>query len=710
MASELIDFKKELHQDIALDAAIAELYPDESFFDLVSSILGDAGIVDGMEYAPYRDSTRKIKIDGFSWNELEKVFSGVIIHLGDEPLNVETISRKEIEGFGKRVFKYLSEATSRQFRDSLDVSSVGKNTADFLSSIQSEVLKYRVILITDSVVSDRVKNIQIEAVNEMPTSIEVWDLERLMKLVQSAHETEEFTVDFSTSAQNVQVIEASRLPNGSVTYMGIMPATVLAKIYGDYGQRLLESNVRTFLDFRAGPNKAMKQGLVLEPEKFFSYNNGLTITASSASIENINGVSVIRDLDNMQIVNGGQTTATIYFTPNELGGLDTEQGKLLYRDVDLSKVSVQMKLTVMNVDDFEFANNYKADISRFANFQTAVNAGDLSSNSPFHKDIERLSRRTSMPIGELGFPTKWFYERARGQYSTKKRGLSAVGLKKFTQEFPKAQVFTKDMLNKYEVTWQMQPHIVKKGTTPARNFLMSQVKASYSKDPSYRVETDYFQDLISKMILFKEVDKAVLKSDWYKAESGLKAEAVTYSIALVRKTLIAKGLDINLAYIYQNQTTSDQLKNTIVEVAGVIRRNIMNSQFRAGSGNVSEFCRNENGWKRIQMIDIDIDSLMYPDVVNSDEQKEIEAEMEQVGEASAHMSDYEKVMAVPADEWQKLASHNLRSYRLESPQVNLPSKCAQMHRGGRALTEKQLGFVLKIYDEAKSAGFEYGRT
>ena len=151
------------------------------------------------------------------------------------------------------------------------------------------------------------------------------------------------------------------------------------------------------------------------------------------------------------------------------------------------------------------------------------------------------------------------------------------------------------------------------------------------------------------------------------------------------------------------------MRHIIVEVAGDIRRNIMNSQFRAGSGNVSEFCRNENGWKRIQIIDIDISSLKYPDIVNSDEQKEIDADMEQLGEASAHMSDYEKVMAVPTDAWQKLASHNLRSYRLESPQVNLPSKYAQMHRGGRALTEKQLVFVLKIYDEAKSIGFEYGR-
>ena len=710
MASDIFEYKEELHQDIALDSAIAELYPEESFFDLVSSVLSDAGIVDDMEYAPFRDTPRGMKLDGFSWNELEKVFCGVIVHLGEDPFDIETISRKEIEAFGKRVFKYLSEATSTQFRESLDVSSIGKSTADFLSSIQSEILKYRVILITDSVVSDRVKNIQIESVNETPTSIEVWDLERLMKLVQSAHETEEFTVDFSSSKKKVQVIEASRLANGAVTYMGIMPATVLSKIYGDYGQRLLESNVRTFLDFRAGPNKAMKQGLVLEPEKFFSYNNGLTITASSASIENENGVKVIRALENMQIVNGGQTTATIYFTPNETGGLDTDQGKLLYRDVQLDKVSVQMKLTVMNVDDFEFANTYKADISKFANFQTAVNAGDLSSNSPFHKDMERLSRRTSMPIGDLGYPTKWFYERARGQYSTKKRGLSTSGLKKFIQEYPKAQVFTKDLLNKYEVTWQMHPHIVKKGTTPARNFLMSQFKAKYLKDPSMRIEVDYYQDLISKMILFKQVDKAVLKSDWYRAETGLKAEAVTYSIALVRKKLVDQGFDINLEFIYQNQNISDQLRDSIVAAAGVIRRNIMNSHFRAGSGNVSEFCRNENGWKRIQMIDIDVSSLKNPDVINCEEKRDIEDNKTQVGAASAHMSDYDRVIAISAGEWQKLASYNLQSYRLESPQVNLPSKCAQMHRGGRVLSEKQLSYVLKIYNEAKSGGFEYGRT
>jgi hypothetical protein len=706
--SDLSEFKEELHQDIMLDSAIAELYPEESFFDLMSSTLNEAGIVDDMEYAPFRDTRKGIKIDGYSWNELERVFCGVIVDLSDDPQDVSSISKTEIEALGKRVSRYLDLATTKKFRDSLDVSSIGRGTGDFLAHVKDQILKYRVIVITDSLISDRVKKISIDSIDDKKTSIEIWDLERLMKLSQSAHETEEFVVDLSNTKQPVQVIEASRLDNDTVTYMGVMPASVLFNIYEEFGQRLLESNVRTFLDFRAGPNKSMRQGLMLEPEKFFSYNNGLTITATSAKIIEIGGRLVVHSLDNMQIVNGGQTTATIYFTPNEPGGLDTASGKLLYRDVQLDKVSVQMKLTVMNGDDAEFSNTYKANISRYANFQTAVNAGDLTSNSPFHKDIERLSRKTSMPLGGEGYPTKWFYERARGQYSTKKRGLGLSEVRKFMMEYPKAQVFTKDLLNKYEVTWQMQPHIVKKGTTPARNYLMAQIKKKYEDNPSYRLEADYFQDIVAKMILFKQVDKAVLKSTWYQLETGLKAEAVTYAIPLVRKRLIDQGKDINLSYIYQNQAISPALTAVIVESAGVIRANIMSSQFRAGSGNVSEFCRNENGWKRIQMVDIDISGLGYPDIIDGEDIKKAEESKEAIADASAQMTDFDQIMAISDIEWQKLASYNLKSFRLESPEVKLPSMCAQLHRGGRMLTDKQLTFVLKIYRSSKERGFEFG--
>ena len=708
--SDLLEFKEELHQDITLDSAIDELYPEESFFDLMSVVLNEAGIVDDVAYAPFRDSRKGIRIDGYAWNELERVFCGIIVHLSDEPQHVASIPRVEIEKLGVRVSRYLEQAPSKKFRDGLDVSSSGRITGDFLANIKESILKYRVVVITDSVISDRVRNINIEPIDEKRTSIEVWDLERLMKLARSSHETEEFVVDLSKAKQSVQVIEASRLDNGAVTYMGIMPASVLYDVYGEFGQRLLESNVRTFLNFTAGPNKAMRRGLVLEPEKFFSYNNGLTITASSANIVNTDGRLVIHSLENMQIVNGGQTTATIYFTRNEKGGLDTEDGTLLYKDVDLDKVSVQMKLTVMNIDDADFANSYKADISRYANFQTAVNDGDLTSNSPFHKDMERLSRRTPMPIGDIGYPTKWFYERAKGQYSTKKRDVGKPGERKFIMEYPSHQKFNKDALNKYEATWQMQPHIVKKGSKQARKYVMEQVAKKYEKDANFRLEVNYFQDIVAKMILFKQIDKAVLKSEWYKLETGLKAEAVTYAIPMVRKKLIEKGLDINLSYLYQNQSISNSLTDVIVAAAELIRKNIMNSQFRAGSGNVSEFCRNEDGWKRIQMIPVDVSALKYPDIIDGEEIKAAQENSVEIADASSQVTDFDFVMSISDTEWQKLASFNLKSYRLESPEVKLPSMCAKLHRGGRMLSDKQLKFVIKIYKSSQERGFEFGKV
>ena len=260
--SDLLVFKKELHQDVALDSAIGELYPEESFFDLTGVVLSEAGIVDDVGYWPYRDTQKGIKLDGYAWNALERVFCGIIVDWSDEPNELTYIPKKDIDTLGKRVSRYLEQAPTRKFRDSLDVSSPGLIPADKLVNVKDEILKYRVIVITDNIIGDRVKNINIQPIDEKKTSIEIWDLERLMKLSLSSHETEEFVVDLSEAKQSVQVIEASRLDNGAVTYMGIMPASVLHDVYGEFGQRLLESNVRTFLNFTAGPNKAMRRGLL----------------------------------------------------------------------------------------------------------------------------------------------------------------------------------------------------------------------------------------------------------------------------------------------------------------------------------------------------------------------------------------------------------------------------------------------------------------
>ena len=168
----------------------------------------------------------------------------------------------------------------------------------------------------------------------------------------------------------------------------------------------------------------MRKSLVTEPEHFFAYNNGLTVTATGIETEIESGQLVLTALENMQIVNGGQTTAAIYFSPREKGGIKGADKTYSYSSIDLDKVYVQMKLTV--IEDKQEAESIKANIATFANSQNSIQQSDLVSNHPFHLNIETRSRKQLMPAGEAGLSTKWFYERARGQYTTKLRALKGT--------------------------------------------------------------------------------------------------------------------------------------------------------------------------------------------------------------------------------------------------------------------------------------------
>ena len=148
-------------------------------------------------------------------------------------------------------------------------------------------------------------------------------------------------------------MHGATLPSGAKAYLGVMPAQILSRIYDEFGQRLLEGNVRTFLDFRGGVNSGLRKTLVTEPDNFFAYNNGITLTAESAVVQHDGDVTRIKSLKNLQIVNGGQTTAAIYFAPREKGGVKTANGEIPYRSIDLSKVSVQMKLTIFEESEQE---------------------------------------------------------------------------------------------------------------------------------------------------------------------------------------------------------------------------------------------------------------------------------------------------------------------------------------------------------------------
>ena len=238
----------------------------------------------------------------------------------------------------------------------------------------------------------------------IPIFYRVIDLNYLFNVTEKSH-IPHYTIDFYKEGYNVPCIISTSENEEYQSYLAIISGQALAAIYEKYGSRLLEQNVRSFLQFTGKVNKGIRTTILKEPHMFLAFNNGIAATAERIEL----GVSpdgkglVITSVQDFQVVNGGQTTASIYHT--------------LKKDkADISGIFVQLKLSVV-----KNRNNFSEIVSRiseYANTQNKVSVSDLSSNRPYHIELEKLSRNIFAPhvTGQIGQQTKWFYERARGQY------------------------------------------------------------------------------------------------------------------------------------------------------------------------------------------------------------------------------------------------------------------------------------------------------
>ncbi|MCS2592217.1 AIPR family protein [Bacteroides thetaiotaomicron] len=133
---------------------------------------------------------------------------------------------------------------------------------------------------------------------------------------------------------------------------------------------------------------------------FLAFNNGLAATADHIELDST-GRNIVK-ISNLQIVNGGQTTASIYHTWKK-------------DKADISGIFVQAKISVIKRAE-EFAD-IVSRISRYANTQNKVNDADFTANNAHLVAFEKLSRYILTPITEdSNIQTYWFFERARGQY------------------------------------------------------------------------------------------------------------------------------------------------------------------------------------------------------------------------------------------------------------------------------------------------------
>ena len=452
-------------------------------------------------------------------------------------------------------------------------------------------------------------------INDVDVFVHTWDVARLFKINESnsVHEPIEIEFEkFTEEGKGLQCLQVPSIDEMYDCYLAIVPGEVLANLYKEFSNELLESNVRAFLGQAGKFNKGIRDTIRTKPQMFLPYNNGITATAESVEIESIDGQLVITRLNDFQIVNGGQTTASLYHTQKK------------YKEADLSKIFVQMKLTV--IKDKEQKNIEVPNISRFANSQNKVSELDLSSNNPYFVQIENLSRKKYVVNPEnKNQSLLWFFERANGQYRETLNKQTPSQQKKFKEQNPSHLKFVKSDVAKFINLWELEPHFVAQGSQ--KNFIHFTKKINILVSKNKPVGENLYKKLIANAILFKATDKLFgRKGVDAIGDTNLKSFTVAYTVSYFHY-LTDNRLD--LWKIYEDQKIDDVLTNHFKKLLVFVYDNLVKE---ANNSLISEYAKRESSWNRLKETpynevfqDILSDYLISPEEKeNRESEKEID--------------------------------------------------------------------------------------
>lgn len=583
----LIQFRNDILDDVALAAEVNNELTQTSFVEVFADYLAEIGILNDFVYAQYRRPSkvgrRNASVDGYSENIFEETISLVLSdYSGEEAItNLTKTEANRILNEGKA---FVSESINGNLRLEIDKSNPAYYLSSellFLGVKKKEIRKVKLFLLTDKKLSSSAKSFPSEIVDDVSIDYSVWTIDRLFENIQD--EAEERDILFTEYGG--EPIPCLSLDVGDYpSYMCAMPGTLLANLYEKLDTELLEGNIRSFLSTRVAVNKGIRRTIVNEPSMFFVYNNGISATASGVHIETHEGQQLLAGITDFQIVNGGQTTASLFNSR--------------YKDkANLETIFVPMKLTVV---EKEKAKAVIPLIAEYANTQNRVSAADFFSNHAFCVKMERYSRtcRVAPKNGEQ-FDTYWFFERAKGQYTQAQIGKTKREINEFKLRYPKSQTFTKTDLAKFRNSWSGMPDTVSKGAQTNFQKFADKIKDDYEKNEATYNEK-YFKETVALGIVFHAVEKIVSSQDWY--QQGYRAQIVTYSIALFAELFQKQypNYSVDLIKIWNNQEMPDVMAKEFVALTKIVNE-ILNDPNR-GTVNVTQWCKREACWKNMKKV------------------------------------------------------------------------------------------------------------
>lgn len=587
----LEEFHQNLVQTILSDTQSRGLTKSKSFFENVCKELVEIAELT-RNYTEAEYTKRGMEVYGYDYDD-EREILALITQVFFQEESIQTLNLEEIETKFKRLKTFLTKCAQllhKEMEEGYEHYSMAYAIYQFLE--QGKINKIRLLLISDGKATRNLKEIPNEYFKDIEIEHRVIDIEYLYKTYASQNASGDFEVELKIPALKVDSFKDYE------SYLAVMDANTLVGIYDKYGQRLLERNIRTFLQFRGNVNKGLRNTIESVPHKFFAYNNGITAVASGVEIDMQGNITKIQ---NFQIVNGGQTASAIYAS---------------YKNAksDISSVYVQMKLSVViNEKD---QDSFVVKVAEYANTQNKVNKSDFFSNSPFHKEFKDYSRRVWAPaIGGSQRRTHWFYERVRGEYLNEQAYLTQAQKNKFQLENPKNQVIDKTFLAKSEMAWLQKPHIVSKGAQDGFSEFAKEITSRLEKDALHITE---IKEAVAKIIIFKALEKLVSNAGWY--DGGYRAQIVAYALSYLSYYLTKTNQHLNFLLIWENQCVNDNL----LEVLNVIAQNIYKSIINPpeGNANVGQWCKKELCWKSIKNKEINFiisDDLL----INTDDKRSI---------------------------------------------------------------------------------------
>jgi hypothetical protein len=569
-----------LEEEIVLGSTADGTPKVEEFFRIFSELAADNGDCPDLTYCP-ASITGGLRADGYAFDISEKsdeasgdLYVGICAYFQDKSL--PTINASDIEKIIAEARRFLQLSISNKSLDNLEESSPGYRLAMLIRMHLNKLGRIRLVVLTNAHLVIRKKLFESFEICGLPVHIDVFDLARYVKIAATGFDPVEidFVENFSAV---IPCIQASSNEAGYKSYLFAIPGPVLADIFAAYGNRLLEQNVRTYLQAITNVNKGILTTIQKEPSMFFAYNNGITATASAVVTTNSsNGSLLITHIKDFQIVNGGQTTASILFARDGRG-------------YDLSKVFAQVKLSVV---DESLLDEVVPKISEYANTQNKVLATDFVSNNPIHIKIERIAKSIAVPrkAGEL-YSTKWFYERVRGSYKSLFSYKSGSEKKKLELEYPKPNLIEKTDLAKFEFSYDCRPDFVSLGAQKCFSLYMDRyIKVKNELD----YDEEWFKRAAAKGIIFRRLDKEIAKSDWYKNDKGLKAQTITYAIAACVQSFRDSGHEIDLLKIWKEQDIPPKLLDWLLIQASIVHKILINPP--STDKDAAEFCKKDYCW------------------------------------------------------------------------------------------------------------------